>query len=267
MKDVIDAVIEFEGEWPYHANNMVVCIDSYCMYNEGSFESYTCDEYSGLNTLNWMALCNREQFNACIDELSTNFGTSCTYAEYKKQQENKVGIDWSKSPSNCDGYSVSSCMIGYWHLDNEMLIAAPDFGIKECKFFHRPPPTNPIYTQSMKDEGVLPSVGMECLIFNGELMNPTYEKSTIDFIGCHVIVYSSESCTERTCNLELVKFKPLTLPIELIDGKAYQFELNGYNRAGVACRGMLITVGMSSKQAFHAKPSDCTNIKELEVKL
>lgn len=67
----------------------------------------------------------------------------------------------------------------------------------------------PVYTQEMADNGVLPSVGMECLIFNGELHNPEYEKAEIDFIGVHVAVYSSESCTERTCNLELIKFKPI----------------------------------------------------------
>ncbi len=64
-----------------------------------------------------------------------------------------------------------------------------------------------IYTQEMADNGELPSVGMECMIYNAELMNPEYEKAIIHFAGCHVIVYSSESCTERACSLELVKFK------------------------------------------------------------
>lgn len=55
----------------------------------------------------------------------------------------------------------------------------------------------------------LPLVGTECLVFNGELSNPSYESCTIDFIGFHIVVYSSASCKERTCNLELVKFKPI----------------------------------------------------------
>lgn len=66
-----------------------------------------------------------------------------------------------------------------------------------------------VYTQAMHEAELPPIVGMECLIFNGQLLNPIYEKSQVDFIGCHIIVYSSDSCTERTCNLELVKFKPI----------------------------------------------------------
>ena len=50
------------------------------------------------------------EWKACIDELSTNYGTSCTYADYKRNYTTK--------------------------------------------------PAKPIYTQSMADEGVLPSAGM-----------------------------------------------------------------------------------------------------------
>ena len=71
------------------------------------------------------------------------------------------------------------------------------------------PETKPVYTQAMKDNGVMPLAGMECMVLNDDLVNYEYEKCTVDFIGCHIAVYSSESCTERTCNLEFIKFKPI----------------------------------------------------------
>ena len=77
-----------------------------------------------------------------------------------------------------------------------------------CNFIPRPKPS-PVFTKAMSDAGELPRVGMECMVYNAELMNPEYEQAAIDFVGCHVIVYSSESCTERTCAIELVKFKPI----------------------------------------------------------
>jgi hypothetical protein len=131
-------------------------------------------------------------------------------------------IDWSEAPDDC---------LGAVHLKEEYIYRDVDYGIfvtktkgMMCDGYHycghtcvgpqienynfTPRPDKaPIFTQAMSDAGELPSVGMECLVFNVELMNPAYEKATIDFLGCHVVVYSSESCTERTCNLEFVKFK------------------------------------------------------------
>ena len=114
-------------------------------------------------------ICGIKTYNQCIDDMSTNYGRS------------------------------SLKHLAIWQA-----------GLKESKEALDSIVKKPlVYTQEMADNGELPSVGMECLIYNAELMNPEYEKATIDFVGCHVIVYSSESCTERTCNLELVRFKPI----------------------------------------------------------
>ena len=125
------------------------------------------------------------------------------------------------------------------------------------------PQSDLIFTQEMCDKGILPSVGMECLVFNDELMNPTYEKGVIDFVGCYMIVYSSKSFTERACSLELAKFKPLTPTITLIDGKAYQFDVKN---------GIPVSIGLYSKNLhrFILESSQydivkCTNIKPLTV--
>ena len=125
MKTILDAVNTLKGVWPS--------------------ESIQIIEIDGVEF-------SEKEFNDCVVECSNNFGLP-----------NVTAIDWSKAPKNCDGYSVSSCMNGYWHLDNETLTPAPDFGIRETKFFHRVV-AKPIYTQAMCDAGDLPSVGMKCLM-------------------------------------------------------------------------------------------------------
>jgi len=83
-------------------------------------------------------------------------------------------------------------------------------------------PTKPLYTTKMQEAGELPSVGMECMVLNrylGDLAE--YEKCTILFKGDFTFIYNSESCKERVGHISEVTFKPLTPPIELIDGNWY----------------------------------------------
>ena len=120
----------------------------------------------------------------------------------------------------------------------------------------------PIYTQAMVDAGVMPSVGMECLINFPDIDNAWYEY-TIDFMGKHTFIASCEDVSERFGHIEDVHIKPLTPPIELIDGKAYQFSVNGnepihgiYNRLSNGFYHIAILYGLKS----------CTSIQLLEVK-
>ena len=115
------------------------------------------------------------------------------------------------------------------HLASNMGRATQSRAEYKKEFEYMTTPTiqpNPEFTQAMADKGELPSAGMGCMVFNGELSNPTYEQCVVDFVGRHVVVYSSESCTERTCNIVLVKFKPLTPPTKLEHGSPYEFELS-----------------------------------------
>jgi hypothetical protein len=61
----------------------------------------------------------------------------------------------------------------------------------------------PVYTQSMKDAGELPSVGMECAVLNNRLGHATWEKGEILFIGKFKVVYNSESGNERVGKLKV----------------------------------------------------------------
>jgi hypothetical protein len=128
----------------------------------------------------------------------------------------------------------------------------------------------PVYTQEMADNGVLPSVGMECELsedFNG------FRK------GCVLKVYSHDVSSNDNCVLaggiiegvsggvqafefHIKYLKPLKPSIELIDGKAYQFDYG--NTAEI--------IGLYSKRskqlqaiAGHYESKHCTNIKPLTL--
>ena len=157
MKTVIDAVNEFKGEWPYHeADNMIYCKLSYSMYKLGAIESYTCDEWSGLNTINWSALCSKDEFNQCVEEMSK--------------------AEWIN------------------------------------------PVTSPTYTQAMCDAGELPSAGMECCYSSSSMV--IWNKCTV-IAYYDGFVWTSDNGVRPLAN---TKFRPLTPPVKLIDGKAYQFK-------------------------------------------
>lgn len=54
-----------------------------------------------------------------------------------------------------------------------------------------------------------PEVGGECEVFNRSLGNPDWERATILLMGELIVVYTSESCKERSTNIDLVSFRPL----------------------------------------------------------
>jgi hypothetical protein len=124
--------------------------------------------------------------------------------------------------------------------------------------------TEPVFTQEMADNGVLPSVGMECLI----LYSSSNYKGTITYIGKGVGVYhSKDNDKEYTFPLDSVSFKalkPLTPPITLEHGMGYQFTniedntIHGiYDEDENSFRGTCVEWGANS----------CTNIQPLTVEV
>lgn len=126
-------------------------------------------------------------------------------------------------------------------------------------------PTKPeaIYTQEMCDNGELPSVGMECL----------YLDTNKEYIKCKVVYLSEWSIVleqtekgyaqgvEVAKAVDYVTIKPLTPPIKLIDGKAYQFEHNG-----IVWNGIYIKSENSMLYSLRtAEVVFCTNIQLLTV--
>ena len=125
----------------------------------------------------------------------------------------------------------------------------------------------PIYTQAMWDAGELPSVGMELLFFKDSKLTKkkwtmgTFAGKAYSAGGCAVFLFVDHE-TKSTHVVELdIQFKPLTPPVTLIDGKAYQFDYDGANFDGIY---------RSFDNSFYGYDGDtvaedCTNIKPLTV--
>jgi len=126
----------------------------------------------------------------------------------------------------------------------------------------------PIYTQAMKEAGELPSVGMECLV------KLKYQDNSM-WLSCFIIGLNKEKdflvFDHKIRGIEqhntingAYEFQPLTPPIELIDGKAYQFsvteESNKFNAVYCSERKQMCTTH-SYFDIIH-----CENIQLLEVK-
>lgn len=83
----------------------------------------------------------------------------------------------------------------------------------------------PTFTQEMADDGVLPSVGMECLASRDNGVN--WFNFRVDYVGgVYIIGQWFDKDREASFAISVLIFKPLTPPIELISGKAYEFELS-----------------------------------------
>ena len=130
--------------------------------------------------------------------------------------------------------------------------------------------TDNIYTQEMADNGVFPSVGMECLSKKSHQDDSYLNKSYING-------YSQDGkwliFTDYLGNIEshnisngVYDFKPLTPPVELIDGKAYQFD---YNNGAEGMRDTLMRYRKSGDYFYFDnvmfERKYCTNIQPLTV--
>jgi hypothetical protein len=83
----------------------------------------------------------------------------------------------------------------------------------------------PVYTQAMADNGELPVVGMECMVFEHTVEE--WLKGVVCGVHCEIPViriHNSKGEVGYFDSFQLHQIKPLTPAIELIDGKAYQFD-------------------------------------------
>lgn len=140
---------------------------------------------------------------------------------------------WKDAPEGATHWdNAAKCFCkkeGYWHLNNKNRYVEDDDQNQwgDLERYEPHPKPSPVFTKAMADNGELPSVGMECLVLNSNMFKPEWELCTILFMGKFKVVYDSASAKERMADVDTIgeiKFKPLTPPIELIDGKAYQFE-------------------------------------------
>ena len=181
-------------------------------------------------------------------------------------------IDWSSAPQGTTHYDktvgvhpymkVTEGKIQFWNVNEWETCTMKSLDGMCVK---RP---TPLYTQEMKDIGELPSVGMELL----------YKVSGgVNWFNCKIIAFNEghhlndnyvwlENLTTGSIplvNLNGIVFKPLPLPVELVEGKAYQFDYY----AGDSMCGVYRRFDESFYNAEgDCKSKYCSNIKLLEVK-
>ena len=75
-KTTLDAVIHFKSEWQFSCGN--------ALYDGIKDHWYVTDaNYIRSFHGNYSLICNKEQFDQCIEDCSNNFGVSTAYDEYK----------------------------------------------------------------------------------------------------------------------------------------------------------------------------------------
>jgi glucan-binding YG repeat protein len=146
---------------------------------------------------------------------------------------NKTVIDWSKAPEGATHYAIVDGDVVYYRPHGENIHSFLNYmwiqeqGHKSWIMDNIKPipektsmiaPDKLLYTQAQCDAGELPSVGMECMIW----FSSSSYKGTITYMGNGVGCYrSKDTDKEYSFSIVSVKFKPLTPPIELIDGEWY----------------------------------------------
>ena len=114
-------------------------------------------------------------------------------------------------------------------------------------------PDKPTYTQVMCDAGELPPIGARCM---ADVEGEWHESEVFSHYDSVVHVKMINDGCYAFCR-DLNDIKPLTPPITLIDGKAYQFDSHGETRNGIY--GMNSLINNEGDFAI----TSCTNIKGL----
>jgi hypothetical protein len=121
-----------------------------------------------------------------------------------------------------------------------------------------------VYTQEMADNGVFPSVGMEC---NFAIVGGLWQDVHVDYISDVLIVVTDSKGDQASFLIEDSRFNPeSTPPVELIDGKAYQFD---YYTGSVGMNNVVMRYRKSGDYFYFDNTiferKFCTNIKPLTV--
>ena len=296
MKVTYDAVNEFKGEWEDYKHLVFKVKSTGKLYfsqmdlviNEAAHE-LVCHK----KEFNDLVLQMETNFGKCSD-IAISHWKKCTKELLTKSTKELevMDIDWSKAPHWATEYATYA-IIGeldgykYWLGSNGFLIVGDesvsmsiygttsrdsdnDVATNHKKSdFHvlvtRPQPI-PTYTQAMADNGEFPSVGVECVGTSSRgLVMTSWEKGSIIFTSPTYTIFKTSNGIEFCCDHLLgqdFKYKPLTPPIELLDGNAYQFDYGNTK----------LIIGLYSKQnkqlqalAGHYESKYCTNIQSLIV--
>jgi len=191
-------------------------------------------------------------------------------------------IDWSLAPEGATHYDTRIDVYPwlkeddngnkYWH-HSQWVNYANDIGVNDSIFAR--PEAKPVYTQAMCDAGTLPLVGMKCMVESGILPLKDFYGLAVRIIGINKHsdgdnIFTFEHELQGVGCSTILAFKPITPPIELVDGKVYQFDTFdtdddvtwvGFYRDHNDC--------FYDTKCFNetiSESKNCTNIQLLEVK-
>tara|TARA_R110000782_G_scaffold256461_1_gene345477 strand:+ start:50 stop:853 length:804 start_codon:yes stop_codon:yes gene_type:complete len=219
MKTAIDAVNKFKGKWP-DDTKIIEC---------------SCFDF----------VCTKGPFIDLVLQMETNFG-KCdpVLAAYYRHVTDKelltkstkelevMDIDWSETECEFALVNNNSVMVEFFEREPEtsnceecwMVSTSTSLYLKNAWVLIEKPQPTLTYTQAMADNGELPSVGMECRFDTTFFTTVTSNRGT-----CEIIAYYDGkvwiNIIDFDCviNLNVIDFKPLTPPIELIAKSLYLF--------------------------------------------
>lgn len=172
------------------------------------------------------------------DEQHYNVGSTKEFNNYKG--DDVKAIDWSEAPEWAIELGTDSGVMHYWMDDVSYQLTLHDktsrvffsnYDSKNKSSFiviASRPQVKPVYTQAMCDAGEWPSVGMEYLCGDGQL-NRCIDNLHGKAIGL-MLEHAPVNGVLPLSQTSIGDCKPLTPPIELIDGKAYQFDARSTGR-------------------------------------
>ena len=215
MKTVIDAVNEFRGELNLPQVSMSIARKGWYINEDGNISHID------------RQICTSDEFSDLVYEMS-------------KAEWIKPAIDWGNAPEGATHYDTSPEVYPwiksddkqsmYWHFNK--WVNYDDESLNSESIIERPKAeAMPVYTQSMADNGELPIAGMECMI-SDETYSAEYFSGVILFVGISNTVWTHGKVEYSQSSTHL-KFKPITPPIDLIDGEAYKFIYNGKFNIGI----------------------------------
>ena len=266
MKTAYDAVNEFNGEWRR---------GSYIHYSNNDDNWYfSNDRHVRIFHGQYTMICKRDQFNDLVSQMETNFGECANIDLFNYTHGTKELL--TKELEVMDKVSCYVCHVGAYPMQqycgscgHELLseLVPPQPTITHAQGYDIKgdgDSKTPAYTQAMADNGELPSVGMECCY--SSLNRIVWNKCTI-IAYYDGFVWTSDNGIRQ---LNLTAFKPLTPPIELIDGGLYLFDAgNSKKLVGEAYlsdfAGDWMLSALRTNSNYNA--NGCTNIQPLTVEV
>ena len=268
-KTIIDAVNELKGDldnsWLYsHVSNKDD--RKYIAFRVTGCD-YRCYPFNH-SSKQFQYICTIEEFNDLVSQMETNFGecSDVAISHWKKCTKVLLDKELDKELEVMDKVSCYVCHVGAYPMQQYCGSCGHEL-LSELI----PKQPKPVFTQEMCDNGDLPSVGMECLIKMHHKDDSYFQKGYINGYSQDKkwIIFTDYLGNIESHNISngTYEFKPLTPPIELIDGKAYQFDIREQYGKAKGLHGIYsekLRVFQSSGNGFHAETVD--NIQPLTVK-